>query len=53
MKNGDYKLKIYTAPMQGVGSASKNKYSALCDRKEVIIKVDGAATDDLNSNIIQ
>ena len=53
MKNGDYKLKIYTTPVQGVGSVNKNQYSALCDRKEVTIKVDGAATDDLNSNIIQ
>lgn len=53
MKDGDYKLKIYTTPVQGVGSVNKKQYSALCDRKEVAIKVKGTASDDLNSNIIQ
>lgn len=53
MKNGDYKLKIYTTPLQGVGTEKKPAYRALCDRKEVTIKVKGSATDDLGSNIIQ
>lgn len=53
LKDGDYKLSIYTPPVSGVGSVNKNNFSALCDRKEVTIKVQGSSTDDLNSHETQ
>lgn len=52
-KDGDYTLKIYTPPVSGVGSINKKTYSALCDRKEVTIKVKGSAMNDLNSHNTQ
>ena len=52
-KDGDYNLKIYTPPVSGVGNINKKTYSALCDRKEVTIKVKGSAMDDLNSHNTQ
>lgn len=52
-KDGDYKLKIYTPPVSGAGSVNKKNYSALCDRKEVTIKVKGSAMNDLNSHETQ
>ena len=51
--NGDYNISVYTAPVSGVSSPGKNRYTALCDRKDVNIKVEGSYVDDLNSNIIQ
>ena len=51
--NGDYNISVYTAPVSGVSSPGKNRYTALCDRKDVSIKVEGSYVDDLNSNIIQ
>ena len=53
MKDGDYTLKIYTPPVPGVGSINKKTYSAMCDRKEVKIKVRGSAMNDLNSHSTQ
>lgn len=53
MKDGDYTLKIYTPPVPGVGSINKKTYSAMCDRKEVVIKVRGSAMNDLNSHNTQ
>lgn len=50
MKNGEYKLKIYTPPVEGAISVDKKTYSTLCDRKEVTFTVEGSATDDLNSH---
>ena len=52
-KDGDYTLKIYTPPVPGATSVNKKTYSALCDRKEVIIKVKGSAMNDLNSHETQ
>ena len=52
-KDGDYTLKIYTPPVSGVTSVNKKQYSALCDRKEVVIKVQGSAINDLNSHETQ
>ena len=52
-KDGDYTLKIYTPPVAGVGNINKKTYSALCDRKEVTIKVKGSAMNDLNSHNTQ
>lgn len=55
-KDGDYKISIYTPPVTGVSSLSEystSKYSALCDRKDVNIKVRGSFTDDLNSHLTQ
>ena len=56
LKNGDYKISIYTPPVTGVSSlaeSTKLPYSALCDRKDVYVKVKGSATDDLNSHTTQ
>lgn len=53
LKDGEYKISIYTPPVTGVPSANKGTYSALCDRKDVTIKVKGSYTDDLNSHITQ
>lgn len=56
LKDGTYKLSIYTPPVTGVSSLPEyntSKYSALCDRKDVNVKVKGSATDDLNSHVTQ
>lgn len=56
LKNGDYKISIYTPPVTGVSSLGESKnlnYSTLCDRKDVYVEVKGSATDDLNSHITQ
>lgn len=56
LKDGNYKVSIYTPPITGSSSIDKyntSKYSSLCDRKDVKIKVQGSSTDDLNSHITQ
>ena len=56
LKDGDYKISIYTPPVSGVSSLSEYntfKYSSLCDRKDTNVTVKGSATDDLNSHITQ
>lgn len=56
LKNGAYKVSIYTPPVSGVSSLAENstfKYSSLCDRKDVNVNVKGSATDDLNSHVTQ
>ena len=53
LKDGKYKISIYTPPISGAISNGKNKYTSLCDRRDVYINVSGSYTDDLNSNIIQ
>ena len=53
LKDGDYKISIYTSPIPGIPTANKPTYSALCDRKDLTIKVKGSYTDDLNSHITQ
>lgn len=53
LKDGDYKISIYTPPISGAVSDSKGKYTSLCDRRDIYIEVSGAYTDDLNTNIIQ
>lgn len=56
LKDGSYKLSIYTPPVSGVSSKAeydKFKYSSLCDRKDTYITVKGSATDDLNSHNTQ
>lgn len=56
LKNGDYKISIYTPPVTGTTSSvksSKLKYGVLCDRKDVYVKVQGSSTDDLNSHNTQ
>lgn len=53
LKDGKYKISIYTPPIAGAISDGKNKYTSLCDRRDVYIEVDGVYTDDLDSNIIQ
>lgn len=56
LKNGDYKVSIYTPPVTGSSSIDKfntSKYSSLFDRKDVTIKVQGSSTDDLNSHTTQ
>lgn len=55
LKDGGYKLSVYTPPFTGVSNINKTKlgYTGLCDRKDMFVKVEGSATDDLNSHIIQ
>lgn len=56
LKDGDYKLSIYTPPTSGASSLNEyntSKYNLLCDRKDVTVKVKGSATDDLNSHVTQ
>lgn len=53
LKDGDYKISIYTPPISGVVSDGKKTYTSLCDRRDIYIEVSGSYTDDLNSNIIQ
>lgn len=53
LKDGKYKISMYTPPIAGVASSGKNEYTSLCDRRDVYIYVSGAYTDDLDSNIIQ
>ena len=56
LKNGDYKVYIYTPPVTGSSSIDKfntSKYSSLFDRKDVTIKVQGSSTDVLNSHTTQ
>lgn len=56
LKDGDYKISIYTPPVTGASSLNElqtSKYSALCDRKDVKVKVKGSSTDDLNSHVTQ
>lgn len=56
LKDGKYKLSIYTPPTSGVSSKAeydKFKYSSLCDRKDTYVTVKGSATDDLNSHTTQ
>lgn len=53
LKDGNYKVSIYTPPIIGAVSSGKNNYTSLCDRSDIYIKVSGSYTDDLNSNIIQ
>lgn len=56
LKNGKYKISVYTPPVTGVSSlneAKSLKYSAMCDRKDVYVEVKGSATDDLNSHTTQ
>ena len=56
LKDGKYKISVYTPPITGVSSlaeTNKSKYSALCDRKDLEIIVSGSSTDDLNSHITQ
>lgn len=54
MKDGDYRISIYTPPVTGTptASASEQSTSKMCDRKEITIKVKGAYTDDLNSHLV-
>ena len=56
LKDGDYKLSIYTPPTSGASSLNEyntSRYNLLCDRKDVTVKVKGSATDDLNSHVTQ
>ena len=53
LKNGDYKISVYTSPTVGTATANKPIYSTMCDRKDLTIKVKGSYTDDLNSHITQ
>ena len=53
LKNGKYKISVYTPPIAGASSNGKNNYTSLCDRRDVYIEVKGTYTDDLDSNIIQ
>lgn len=53
LKDGNYKISVYTPPITGMPSVNKGAYSALCDRKDVTIKVSGSYLDDLNSHKTQ
>ena len=53
LKDGNYKISIYTPPVTGMPSVGKNEYTALCDRKDFNIKVKGSYTNDLNSHTTQ
>lgn len=53
LKDGNYKVSIYTPPIAGVPSVNKGAYSTMCDRKDVNITVKGSYTDDLNYHITQ
>ena len=53
LRDGDYKISIYTPPIGGMPSVNKGANSALCDRKDVTIKVKGSYTDDLISHVTQ
>lgn len=53
LKDGNYKISIYTPPIAGMPSVNKGAYSSLCDRKDINIKVQGSYTDDLNSHTTQ
>lgn len=52
LKDGDYKISIYTPLITGTPTASTDKQtvSKMCDRKEITIKVKGSYLDDLNSH---
>ena len=54
MKDGDYKVLIYTPAVTGTPTASASEQSTtkMCDRKEITIKVKGSYTDDLNSHSV-
>ena len=53
LKDGNYKISIYTPPVTGMPSVGKNEYTALCDRKDFNIEVKGSYTNDLNSHTTQ